>query len=185
MAKRRDLVFGGTLGAALAAVGLAGGDKRANAVGIVSPGGPAAKGPWLKRAFHLYNGPDGQSVIRQLELPEPQELQAQWLLRRQAERVTLGMMSPDYMMDFHVANQPNILIPLFGTLVVGLKDGSTWSFGHGDILFAEDCNGIGHMSGAGPDGCFSVSVQLPKTEHCLDPKSDPTEILSGRGKPKY
>lgn len=213
MPKRRDVMFGGTLGAALAGLGLLpageaataaagaaadGGQSPAGAgagsggavagrgpVGTVSRGGPAAQGPWLKRAFQLYNGPDGQSVIRQLDLPGPQELESQWLLRRPAERVTLGMMSPGYMMDFHVANQPNILIPLFGTLVVKLKDGSEHAFGHGDILFAEDCNGIGHMSGAGPEGCFSVSVQLPKTEHCLDPKREPTGILAGRGKPKY
>ncbi|MCU0758862.1 MAG: hypothetical protein MUF07_06645 [Steroidobacteraceae bacterium] len=209
MPKRRDVMFGGTVGAALAGLGLALGADAADAagatpaqgapaggaggppaatagtVGTVSRGGPAASGPWLKRAFQLYNAPDGQSAIRRIDLPGPQDLETQWLLRRPAERVTLGMMSPSFMMDFHVANQPNILIPLFGTLVVRLKDGSEHAFGHGDILFAEDCNGIGHMSGAGPEGCFSVSVQLPKTGHCLDPKQGPTEILSGRGKPKY
>jgi hypothetical protein len=174
MPGRRDVLFGGAIGSALAGLGLA----------SPSPGRPG-QGPWLKRAFQLYNAPDGHSVIRQLDLPAPQLFAAQHLLRRPAERVSIGMMSADYMMDFHVANQPNILIPLFGTLAVGLKDGSWWSFVHGDILFAEDCNGIGHMSGAGPDGCFLVSVQLPKTEHCLDPQREPTRILAGGGKPQY
>ena len=198
MPDRRELLFGGTVGAALAGLGLGGAD--ADAAGataataattggpgkpVASTGGLGGPQPWLKRAFQLYNGADGQSVIRQIDLPGPQELDSQWLLRRPAERVTMGLMGASFMMDFHVANQPNILIPLFGTLVVKLKDGSVHSFVHGDILFAEDCNGIGHMSGAGPDGCFSVSVQLPKTEHCLDPKREPTAILAGRGKPKY
>lgn len=194
MTKRRDVLLAGTVGAALAGLGLgASGPGRAAGAGggagspapVTTTGGRGGPQPWLKRAFQLYNGPDGQSVVRQIDLPGPQELESQWLLRRPAERVTMGMMGASFMMDFHVANQPNILIPLFGTLVVRLKDGSEWSFGHGDILFAEDCNGIGHMSGAGPEGCFSVSVQLPKTEHCLDPKRGPTEILAGRGKPKY
>jgi hypothetical protein len=193
MRKRRE-VLAGTVGAALAGLGLglAAPGRAANtardAVGaapVATSGGRGGPQPWLKRAFQLYNGPDGQSVVRQIDLPGPQELESQWLLRRPAERVTMGMMGAGFMMDFHVANQPNILIPLFGTLVVRLKDGSEWSFGHGDILFAEDCSGIGHMSGAGPEGCFSVSVQLPKTEHCLDPKLGPTAILAGRGKPKY
>ena len=202
MPDRRELLFGGTVGAALAGLGLGGAaaDAAAGAVvgagagaspvggagkPVASTGGRGGPQPWLKRAFQLYNGADGQSVIRQIDLPGPQELDSQWLLRRPAERVTMGLMGASFMMDFHVANQPNILIPLFGTLVVQLKDGSVHSFVHGDILFAEDCNGIGHMSGAGPDGCFSVSVQLPKTEHCLDPKREPTAILAGRGKPKY
>ena len=97
----------------------------------------------------------------------------------------MGAMAPGHMMDFHVASQPNILIPLFGTLLVKLKSGEAWSFGHGDILFAEDCSGGGHMSGAGPEGCFSVSVQLPKTSHCLDPDADPADVLAGLGVPKY
>jgi hypothetical protein len=194
MRKRRDVLLAGTVGAALAGLGLGvpGTGRAAAAPGsagskatVATSGGRGGPQPWLKRAFQLYNGPDGQSVVRQIDLPGPQELESQWLLRRPAERVTMGMMGASFMMDFHVANQPNILIPLFGTLVVRLKDGSEWSFGHGDILFAEDCNGIGHMSGAGPGGCFSVSVQLPKTEHCLDPKLAPTAILAGRGKPQY
>ncbi len=193
MPKRRDLLVGGTVGAALAGMGFAFGAAMpasgAAASGAVNPvattGGHGGPQPWLKRAFQLYNGPDGQSVIRQIDLPGPQEMDSQWLLRRPAERVTMGMMGASFMMGFHVANQPNILIPLFGMLVVRLKDGSEWSFVHGDILFAEDCIGIGHMPGAGPEGCFSVSVQLPKTEHCLDPKLGPTAILAGRGKPKY
>jgi hypothetical protein len=206
MRKRRDVLLAGTVGAALAGLGLgvsgqgraaaatagaatgtgaAAGPGAGGAAPVATTGGRGGPQPWLKRAFQLYNGPDGQSVVRQIDLPGPQELESQWLLRRPAERVTMGMMGADFMMDFHVANQPNILIPLFGTLVVKLKDGSTHSFVHGDILFAEDCNGIGHMSGAGPEGCFSVSVQLPKTEHCLDPTLPPTAILAGRGKPKY
>jgi hypothetical protein len=141
--------------------------------------------PWLKRAFHMYTGPRGESVIREIALPSQQAQQSQWLLRRPAERVTMGAMAPGYMMDYHVANQPNILIPLFGSLVVRLKDGSEWVFRHGDILFAEDCSGGGHMSGAGPEGCFSVSVQVPKTGHCLDPRAEPADVLAGSGRPRF
>ncbi len=167
MQRRRDVLLAGTVGAALAGLGI---------------GSPAAQ-PWLKRAFHMFTGPNGESAIRPIDLPRPQALQSQWLLRRPAERVTLGTMGPGFMLEYHVANQPNILIPLFGTLVVKLKDGSEWAFRLGDILFAEDCTGGGHISGAGPDGCFSVSVQVPKTGHCLDPNADPADILAGRGKP--
>jgi hypothetical protein len=141
--------------------------------------------PWLRRAFHMYSTTDGVSAMRELELPRPQALASQWLIRREAARVTVGLMGPGYMMGFHVANQPNILIPLFGTLLVKLKDGSGWAFRHGDLLFAEDCTGGGHISGAGPEGCFSVSVQLPKTARCLDPAAEVTDLFGARGKPAF
>lgn len=127
--------------------------------------------------FHLYTDANGESKIRELSMPKPEVGKAQYLLRRPAERVTLGSMPPNYLMDFHIANQPNLLIPLFGSLVVVLKDGSRWSFAHGDALFAEDCTGGGHKSGAGPEGCFSISVQVPKTVHCLDGARDIADVF--------
>jgi hypothetical protein len=186
MTQRRDVLLAGSVGALLAGVGLGGcaSDASARTAGAGTAAEPA-RNLWLKRAFHMYTGAGGVSMIRQLALPDPQPLSSQWLLRRPAERVTMGAMGPGYMMDFHVASQPNILIPLFGTLLVKLKSGEPWSFGHGDILFAEDCTGGGHISGAGPEGCFSVSVQLPKTSHCLDPDADPADVLAGLGVPKY
>ncbi len=181
MPKRRDILLAGTVGAALAGLGLG-----ASSAGRAATANTAAAAqPWLNRAFHMFTGPAGESVIRKIDLPAPQALESQWLLRRPAERVTMGATAPGYLMDFHVANQPNILIPLFGTLVVKLKDGSEWAFRHGDILFAEDCTGGGHISGAGPDGCFSVSVQVPKTGHCLDPQAAADDVFGGRGKPAF
>jgi hypothetical protein len=172
MTQRRDVLLAGSVGALLAGLG---------AVANAAP----PRNLWLKRAFHMFTGPGGVSQIRELALPDPQALSSQWLLRRPAERVTMGAMGPGYMMDFHVASQPNILVPLFGTLLVRLKSGETFEFTHGDILFAEDCTGGGHMSGAGSEGCFSVSVQLPKTGHCLDPNADPADVLAGRGEPRF
>ena len=153
MTGRRELLLAGLIGTAMAPSGAV----AANTQPV-----------WLRRMFHLYTDASGESKIRELPLPKPSADKAQYLLRRAAERVTLGSMPPDYLMDFHVANQPNLLIPIFGSLVVVLKDGSRWTFEHGDALFAEDCTGGGHRSGAGPEGCFSISVQVPKTAHCLD-----------------
>ncbi len=168
MATRRTVMLGGLVGAALANAGLAAkssiGKKRA---------------PQAKRVFHLYTSKEGTSAIREIPVPNFGNRSSARLLRQPAERITIGTMAPNYMMDFHNANQPNFLIPIFGTLVVELKDKSRWTFGPGDILFAEDCTGSGHRSGAGPDGCFSVSVQTAKTEHCLETARDPADVLLG------
>jgi hypothetical protein len=156
MAKRRTVMLGALFGAAL-----------------------AKAAPQAKRIFHMYTTKDGLSAIKQIPVPAFGNRSNGRLLRRPAERLTIGTMAPNYMMDFHIANQPNFLIPVFGTLVVELKDKSRWVFKPGDILFAEDCTGSGHRSGAGPDGCFSVSVQIAKTDHCLETPRDPADVLFG------
>jgi hypothetical protein len=168
MPARRTVVLGGLFGATLV------GDSFA-----AKSSARKVSAPQAKRIFHMYTSKDGSSAIREIPVPKFGNRTSARLLRRPAERVTVGTMAPNFMMDFHIANQPNFLIPIFGTLVVELKDGSRWTFGPGDILFAEDCTGSGHRSGAGPDGCFSVSVQIAKTEHCLETGRDPAGVLLG------
>ena len=123
--------------------------------------------PWIKRVFHLYTGPDGLTRAEQVKVPPPpSEGGMPRLLRRKVERLTLNAAPPHNFLDFHPANQPTLLIPLFGSIIVGLADGKTYEFGHGDFAFAEDCNGKGHTSQAGAQGSFTVQVQFLKSQ-CL------------------
>ena len=131
--------------------------------GSAGPALAAGEPPWAKRYFNLFANSDGLAEMRELRLMGPGAQPPHHLIRHPAARVTVGSIAPGFMYDWHVANQPNILIPIFGTLVVELRDGSRYEFGHGDILFAEDCAGSGHRSGAGPEGHFGVSVQLDKS----------------------
>ncbi|HWU04629.1 MAG TPA: hypothetical protein VN222_17960 [Novosphingobium sp.] len=135
--------------------------------------------PWLKRAFHLYTGDDGLSRIETLPVTAPGMAQVAMFLRRGAERVSLGGTAPDGGFDFHVANQPTLLIPIFGTMRIGLADGTFHDLVYGDIAFAEDCTGKGHISRAGPDGSFMVSVQLPKALCPARGSSDRAKIWTG------
>ena len=50
---------------------------------------------------------------------------------------------------FHVANHPTLLIPIFGSMIIELHDGTTYELQHGDLAIAEDCTGKGHISRAG------------------------------------
>jgi hypothetical protein len=119
--------------------------------------------PWFKRVFHLYTGPDGLTRAEQLPVNTPAKgAQIGQFLRRTAERVTAAGSAPHAGFDFHVANQPTLLIPIFGTMIIGLADGTHHELRHGDIAYAEDCSGKGHISRAGPQGSFMISVQLPK-----------------------
>jgi hypothetical protein len=118
--------------------------------------------PWIKRVFHLYSGPDGLTRAEQLTVIEPKGRTIATLLRRNAERVTVGAMQAGAGFGFHVANNPTFLIPIFGSMIIGLHDGTEHELRHGDLAFAEDCTGEGHISKAGPEGSMMVSIQLPK-----------------------
>lgn len=119
--------------------------------------------PWFRRIFHLYTGPDGLTVAEQIPVDTPEGAQAAQFLRRTAERVTIGGSAAHAGYDFHVANQPTLLIPLFGTMVVELANGTKYELQYGDIAIAEDCTGKGHISRAGANGSFMVAIQLPKS----------------------
>lgn len=118
--------------------------------------------PWFRRIFHLYSGPDGLTRAEQLPVDAPKGVQIAQLLRRTAYRVTIGGSSEGAGFDFHVAMHPTLLIPIFGTMNIGLHDGTVHSLVHGDLAYAEDCTGKGHVSRSGKGGSFMVSVQLPK-----------------------
>jgi len=134
---------------------------------------------WAKRFFNLYTNAAGEAAMRQVPFPEQGDGDTSRLLRHSAARVTIGSISPEFVYDWHVANQPNLLIPIFGTLVVELRDGSRFELIRGDILFAEDCTGSGHLSGATRDGYFGVSVQLDKSFCTAAGDSYLDELLGG------
>lgn len=160
MADRRSLIEGAGL---LALLGLAEG-AAGQAMKPSFPLDFRGKGkiPWFRRIFHLYTGEDGFTRIENLPTNAPLNGEVAQLLRRSADRITVGGSSAGAGFDFHVANQPTLLIPIFGSMIVGLHDGSSHEFGHGDMLYAEDCTGKGHISRSGKQGSFLVQVQLPK-----------------------
>lgn len=180
---KREFLTGGA--ALLAALGLGGPAFGAAKVEpIQGPSLPleypgiGGNAPWLKRVFHLWSGPDGLTRAEQLEVVAPRGQAIATLLRRTAVRVTVGGSQPGAGFGFHVANQPTLLIPIFGSMIIGLHDGTEHALRHGDLAYAEDCTGKGHISRSGPDGSFMVSVQLPKEGCPVTGSSDMTKVWS-------
>lgn len=166
---KREFLIGGGLLAALSAASCAqAADARGEVRAIQGPVFPLEfeptgdAMPWISRVFHLYSGPDGLTRAEQLTVIEPKGRKIATLLRRNAERVTLGSMQAGAGFGFHVANNPTFLIPIFGSMIIGLHDGTEHELRHGDLAFAEDCTGKGHISRAGAKGSMMVSIQLPK-----------------------
>ena len=169
---RRDLISASGATAALAVL-------LPGRSGNVEQAFPEGQIPWAKRFYSLFTNASGLAEIREVPLSGPDPQPPHRLIRHSAARVTVGSMAPGFMYDWHVANQPNILVTIFGTLVVELRDGSRYEFRHGDILFAEDCVGSGHRSGAGPEGQFGVSVQLDQSLCPAAGESIVDRLLSG------
>jgi hypothetical protein len=176
MHDRRSLIEGAALLGLLGLTDSASGQAPKPAFPLDFPG--KGKIPWFKRIFHLYTGDDGLTRIENLPTNAPKAGEVAQLLRRAADRVTISGTSAGAGFDFHVANQPTLLIPIFGSMLVGLHDGSFHEFGHGDMLFAEDCTGKGHISRSGSRGSFIVQVQLPKKLCPAVGSSDRTKIWS-------
>ncbi len=189
--KREFLTRTATLLASLGLAGIAGGCGAASpARAGAPPSSPypmdyPATGPmpWFKRIFHLYTGPDGLTRAEQLPLGKPDGGATAQLLRRTAERVSIGGMAGGGGYTFHVANQPTLLIPIFGSMIIELHDGTTYELQHGDLAIAEDCTGKGHISRAGPAGSFMVSVQLPKPGCPASGSSDMTSFWTDPAQP--
>jgi hypothetical protein len=139
--------------------------------------------PWFKRIFHLYTGPDGLTRAEQLPLNFPTGATSVQMLRRTAERVSIGGMRGGAGYSFHVANNPTLLIPIFGSMIIELHDGTKYELQHGDLAIAEDCSGKGHISRAGPRGSFMVSVQLPKAGCPASGTSDMTSFWTDPAQP--
>ena len=131
--------------------------------------------PWFKNIYHLYSGPDGLTRAEKLPTNAPKGQQIAQLLRRTAFRVTIGGSSEGAGFGFHVANHPTLLIPIFGVMNIELHDGTIYPLMHGDLAYAEDCTGKGHISRSGKGGSFMVSVQLPK-EGC--PKVGSSDVTA-------
>jgi quercetin dioxygenase-like cupin family protein len=67
---------------------------------------------------------------------------------------------PGYIHGKHRAPQRQIIVVTSGIGAIELDDGSTWRFGPGDVIFAENTSGEGHVTRAleGVRGFMHVTV---------------------------
>ncbi|NIO09895.1 MAG: hypothetical protein GTO40_18580 [Deltaproteobacteria bacterium] len=85
----------------------------------------------------LYSGSDGQSHFEDLDLSQYASLQA-------AKGVVLRNVAPDQGSEWHNAPSRRLLVTLSGSVEVTIGDGTSMTFGPGDVFLAEDFTGKGH-----------------------------------------
>jgi quercetin dioxygenase-like cupin family protein len=94
------------------------------------------------RIRHLFTGDDGQSHFGHLDLPDGFGPAA----ALPATTVAFAELEPGRSHDYVTSAERHLVINLVGSAELQVGSGETWTFGPGDVLFAEDTTGQGHRS---------------------------------------
>jgi hypothetical protein len=114
------------------------------------------------RIVRSYTGDDNQSHFEEINVPlsaGDQEPALSDLFP--ATGVAFSHFSRDRVNDFHVAPRRQLVVTLSGSLEIECADGSIQRFGPGDILFADDLTGRGHISRVHDAPRHALFVTLP------------------------
>jgi hypothetical protein len=96
---------------------------------------------------HLHTGSDGRSHFTDRDLAlEPVRRGLGVELLDAVQGVLIRELPEDYSIGMHTAPRRQIVIQLSGEGSITTGDGSTRTFGPGDILLADDLTGEGHRS---------------------------------------
>ncbi len=114
------------------------------------------------RIVRIYTGDDNQSHFEELNVP----------LRKGADEPDVSTLFPatgfsvsrfshDRVNDFHPAPRRQLVTTLSGNFEIECGDGSIERFGPGDILFADDLTGQGHIARVLDSPRHTLVVTLP------------------------
>src|SRR5262245_21358223 len=92
--------------------------------------------------FRLYTGPDGESHIEAVTIPDVHRMAA----LRPSSAIALEEDPPGTFLDWHPAPRRQWVVILSGELEIGLGDGTLHRFGAGDARLVEDTTGRGHTT---------------------------------------
>jgi hypothetical protein len=91
--------------------------------------------------YRLYTGSDGESHIEELGAEALRALKVLGTMT-----VSIQERTPGHFMDFHPAPFRRWQVGLVGRTLIGLSDGTSHTFGPGDVRLIEDTTGKGHTT---------------------------------------
>ena len=91
----------------------------------------------------LFTGADGRSHFEDLDMADGC---AAYGKLQTATSVTFRQVMPGDFQDWHSAPRRQYVITLQGGVEIGVGDGTTKTFGPGDVMLAEDLGGQGHTT---------------------------------------
>jgi quercetin dioxygenase-like cupin family protein len=98
------------------------------------------------QTVRMYTGDDGQTHFEELELNFDPSQDAQRTDVQAALGIQFVYQPPGFVIDMHPAPRRQYVVTLQGQAEIELGDGTTRSFGPGDVLLAEDLTGQGHIT---------------------------------------
>ncbi|RDI48078.1 cupin domain-containing protein [Aquicella lusitana] len=99
------------------------------------------------KIIKLYTGEDGKSHFMEMDCgQEKQQALGVYSKKFPASGIQFRDSEPDLAMNWHNAPQPQYIIYLEGQVEVQASGGETRVFHAGDVLFATDLTGQGHIS---------------------------------------
>ena len=93
--------------------------------------------------YRLYSGDDEQSHFQELDSSRSSEF---FNATRSAKGLLFRNDFAPHIVDWHRAPRRRWVITLSGSVDIGLGDGSSMTFGPGDVFLAEDVTGQGHRA---------------------------------------
>jgi quercetin dioxygenase-like cupin family protein len=91
----------------------------------------------------LYTGSDGRSHFEELDMASGL---AAFDRMQTATGVMFRHLAPGDFQDWHSAPRRQYVITLQGSVEIGIGDGTSRTFGSGDVMLAEDLGGQGHTT---------------------------------------
>ena len=104
--------------------------------------------------YRLYTGDDGQSHIEEISADALKGIK----LDGASMNFSVSQREPGHFSDFHPAPRRRWQVGLVGRTIIGLNDGTSQTFGVGDVRLIEDTTGKGHTT-TYPDG-LNITLQI-------------------------
>ena len=100
-----------------------------------------------RKVTRIYTGTDGESHFEDIVIPlEDNRGIGRWSELIKATGIIFGEMESNYVNEWHNAPRRQFVITLEGEGEIEIGDGTKRRFRSGDILWAEDTTGRGHIS---------------------------------------
>ena len=91
----------------------------------------------------IYPGEDGKSHFEHVK---PETWQTDWEVDPARGPINFRSRDPGYFYDLHNESRRQYVITLAGQVDVEIGDGTKLTFGPGDVIFATDLDGQGHIT---------------------------------------
>jgi hypothetical protein len=95
---------------------------------------------------HLHTGPDGRSHFADLDVATVDDAGGTWFETLAVRGLVIRDLVSGFSNEFHTAPRRQLVLQLTGIGEITCGDGTSRTFGPGDLLIADDTTGQGHLS---------------------------------------